>query len=48
MVDVTNNIMRKYGNQRFVTYKLLAHASGCSVGTIMRYVKLLEDAKIEE
>jgi len=40
--------LRRYGNQRFISYRLLAEASGCSQDTIRRYVKLLEDAKIEE
>jgi len=37
--------MRKYGNQPYISFRILSEASGCSAGTIMRYVKLLETIK---
>ena len=39
------NKMRKYGNHPHISFRLLSEASGCSAGTIMKYVKLLETIK---
>jgi len=34
--------MRKYGNQPFISFRKLSKASGISVTTIMKLVKMLE------
>ena len=41
-------MIKRFGNQPFVSFRMLAEASGVSENTIRKYVRLFQDKGLDE